>query len=228
MKYKVLIIEDEEQLAHGLKSLVERDGMEGFIVRDLQNPINDIIPLSPHIILLDINLPYFNGFYWCRKIRSYTISPIIMISARDAGSDQVLALENGADDYICKPFDNEVVMAKIRSHIRRTFGEYYAERNNSLLIKNGIELDLSKMTMKYLDNSTMLSPKEMSIMWTLVEKSPNVVKRDILTEKVWDDKSFVDENTLSVNIARLRAKLKEIGLDDVLHTIRGLGYTLEL
>src|SRR5574344_1673567 len=174
IQYKLFIIEDEEQIACGLKSLVERYGMEGGIADNLQDPINEIVSFSHHIILLDINLPFYNGFYWCRKIRSYTISPIIMISARDAVSDQVLALENGADDYICKPFDNDVVMAKIRSQIRRTFGEYYAERNNSILSKNGLELDLSKMTMKYLDSTTFLSPKEIDRKRTRLNSSHQI------------------------------------------------------
>lgn len=226
MKHKIFIFEDDVNIASELKKLVERNGMEGQIVQDFENPEVEIIQFAPHIILLDINLPFYNGFYWCRKIRQSTICPIIMISARDGDSDQVMALENGADDYICKPFNNEIVVAKIRSQLRRNYGEYHPDVQSSIIEKDGLTLDLSKMTLSYKNKSEILSAKEIVLFQTLLEKYPSPASRDILLEKVWDDKSFVDENTLNVNIARIRKKLDDLALPNALETVRGVGYRL--
>lgn len=228
MKHRVFIFEDDANIALELKKLVERNGMEGCTLQDFENPEPETSRFAPHIIVLDINLPFYNGFYWCRKIRQSTICPIIMISARDGDSDQVMALENGADDYICKPFNSEIVIAKIRSQIRRCYGEYHPDTMASSIEKNGLILDLGKMTVSHMEKSELLSAKEMSLMQALMEKYPAPAVRDILLEKVWDDKSFVDENTLNVNIARLRKKLEDIGLPNAIETVRGIGYRLVL
>lgn len=228
MKYRVQIFEDDPAIASELKKLIERNGMDALPVLDFENPEPEISRFAPHIILLDINLPFFNGFYWCRKLRRTTLCPIIIISARDGESDQVMALENGADDYITKPFNGEVVIAKIRSQIRRCYGEYTAETQNSLLQKEGLSVDFSKMLLAYGNNTAILSSKEMTLIKSLLEQYPAPASRDLLLESVWDDKSFVDENTLNVNIARLRKKLEDIGLSNALETVRGVGYRLIL
>lgn len=228
MKHKVLIFEDDLHIASELKKLVERNGMEGMQVADFENPEPEIAAFAPHIILLDINLPYFNGFYWCRKLRQSTLCPIIIISARDGDTDQIMALENGADDYIAKPFNNEMVVAKIRSQIRRCYGEYVPSVKSAVLQREGLAVDFANMTLSYKDRSSLLSSKEMSLMKALLERYPSPASRDLLLESVWDDKSFVDENTLNVNIARIRKKLEEIGLRNALETVRGIGYKLVL
>lgn len=225
---KVQIFEDDVNIASGLKRLVERNGMQASVITDFENPENEIKNFSPHIILLDINLPYYNGFYWCRKLRQITLCPIIIISARDGDSDQIMALENGADDYISKPFSNDVVIAKIRSQVRRSYGEYNSDNQGAVLKKGGLSVDFARMEMSYGGLCSLLSSKEMSLIKTLAEKYPAPASRDLLLESVWDDKSFVDENTLNVNIARVRKKLEEIGLSDALETVRGTGYKLVL
>lgn len=226
MKHRIQIFEDDPRIASELKKLLERNGFEAEQVTDFENPEPQIKIFAPHIILLDINLPYYNGFYWCRKLRQGTLCPIIVISARDGDSDQVMALENGADDYITKPFNHEVVLAKIRSQIRRCYGEYVSDNRSAILEKEGLSVDFTRMLLSYGASSQPLSSKEMSLMKALLEQYPSPSSRDLLLESVWDDKSFVDENTLNVNIARLRKKLEELGLKDSIETVRGMGYRL--
>lgn len=228
MKYRILLFEDDLSLAAQMQKLLERNGMEAKQVTDLEHPEPELDAFAPHVVLLDINLPYFNGFYWCRKIRAKTLCPIIILSARDGDSDQVMALENGADDYITKPYNNDVVVAKINSQIRRCYGAYGADAPGAFLQKEGLGLDFTKLTLSYGTTSLSLSAKEMALIKVLLEKYPAPVSRDLLLESVWDAKSFVDENTLNVNVARVRKKLEELGLPQALETVRGIGYRLVL
>lgn len=223
---KILIIEDDINISKGLTILLNKYNFSTSTIQDFSNIDNEVTKIKPKLILLDINLPYFDGFYWCNKIRQKSIVPIIIISARDSSLDQVIALNNGADDYIYKPFNNDVLIAKIKSHLRRSYGEYIKHNDN--LEVNGLMLNKNRLSLEYNDKESFLSLKEMNLLQTLMEEHSKTVNRNLLLEKVWDDNSFVENNTLNVNINRLRKRLEEVGLDDILKTIRGLGYQLNI
>lgn len=226
--YKILIVEDDLNIARGMGTFLSRYGLEPIIVEKFDHIDEEVQKEEPHLVLLDINLPFYNGFYWCKKIRKNSICPIIIVSSKDGSMDQVMALENGADDYICKPFDDEIFIAKVRSHLRRNYGDYKKEISGDIYEKEGIVLDKRNLTMSYLQNKVFLSHKEMVLIEALLECYPQNAKRELLLEKVWDDQSFIEINTLNVNINRIRKKLEEIGLVEVLETIRGFGYRLNL
>lgn len=179
--------------------------------------------------MLDINLPKYDGFYWCRKIRQISKIPIIMISARDSEMDQVMGIESGADDYITKPFYYDVVIAKIKSQLRRCYGDFAPGVSEERRIElEGLTLYPERPELHFNNNSTVLTKKEAVLAETLMRMSPRAVSRDVIMEKLWDDQAFIDENTLNVNVARLRKKLQEVGIDDALETVRGYGYRLNV
>ncbi|MWV45966.1 response regulator [Paenibacillus sp. HJL G12] len=223
--YKILIVEDDPKIADLLKSHIEKYGDNGIVIHDFDHVLEQFEALEPHIVLLDINLPSFDGYYWCRQIRQISTCPIIFISARSGKMDQVMALENGADDFITKPFYYEIVMAKIRSQLRRVYGEFAAKHEERTVEKDGLVLYAERMELKLGAQTVALSKKEAILMETLLERSPRVVSREVILEKLWDD-AFVDDNTLSVNITRVRKRLAELGIGDALETVRGLGYRL--
>ncbi|MDZ4956961.1 response regulator, partial [Clostridium perfringens] len=165
-------------------------------------------------------------FYWCRKIRQESKVPIIFISARDSGMDQVMALENGGDDYITKPFYYEVVMAKIKSHIRRAFGDYAPKMNERIVELDGLIFYPERSEIEFNDRKLIITKKEGILLEYLIKKYPKVVDRDFLLEKIWDDIDFVEENTLNVNISRIRKRLQEVGIYNGIETVRTVGYRL--
>ncbi|MGN7359675.1 response regulator transcription factor [Paenibacillus sp. SAF-054] len=223
--YKILIVEDDPKIADLLKSHIEKYGDTGIVIHDFEHVLEQFVAHEPHIVLLDVNLPSFDGYYWCRQIRQVSTCPIIFISARSGAMDQVMALENGADDFITKPFYYEIVMAKIRSHLRRVYGEFANRNEERTVEKDGLVLYAERMELKLGAQTVALSKKETILMETLLERSPRVVSREVILEKLWDD-AFVDDNTLSVNITRVRKRLAELGIGDALETVRGLGYRL--
>ena len=229
MEYKIMLIEDDDSIAQLLSSHLEKFGYKSIVVKYFDNILDMFIHMNPHLVLLDINLPKYDGYYWCRKIRQVSTNPIILISARDSEMDQVMGIESGADDYITKPFYYDVVIAKIKSQLRRCYGEFApdlsAERRVDL---EGLILYPERPELHFNGNSTVLTKKEAELAEVLMSMSPRTVSRDILMEKLWDDQAFIDENTLNVNIARLRKKLQEIGVDKALETIRGHGYRLNV
>lgn len=224
--YRILIVEDDAKIAELLQSHIQKYGDVGVIVTDFQHVLDQFQELQPHVVLLDINLPSFDGFYWCRQIRTVSTCPIIFISARSGEMDQVRAIENGADDYITKPFHYEVVMAKIRSQLRRVYGDYAAKMIERTVEQSGLILYPERMELHLKGAMVPLTRKETILIETLLERSPRVVSRETILDKLWDDYTFVDENTLSVNMTRIRKKLSELGIDEALETVRGVGYRL--
>jgi DNA-binding response OmpR family regulator len=220
-----MIIEDDPKIAGLLKSHIERYGDRAVTVEDFEQVVRQFEQLKPHVVLLDINLPSYDGFYWCRQIRSISTCPIIFISARSGKMDQVMALENGADDYITKPFEHEIVMAKIRSQLRRVYGDYAASHEERKVELDGLTVYLERLEMQLGDRKIQLTKKETILLETLLRRSPKLVSRETILEKLWDD-SFVDDNTLSVNVTRVRKRLTELGITDALETVRGSGYRL--
>lgn len=226
MVYNILIIEDDFALAKSITNVLERYNFRSSILDDFENIADRVVDTKPDLIILDINLPYYNGFYWCRKIRKITSNPIIIISSRDSNMDQIMALEYGADDYITKPFDSEILIAKINSLLRRTFGELSASNINEQLKVGNIILDKDRQQLLAGENQIDLSITELKILKKLIEDYPNSVSRDELFFEVWDENNFVEENTLNVNIRRIRRKIDDNQLPIAIRTIRTFGYQL--
>ena len=226
MLYNILIIEDDFGLAKSITNVLEKYNFRSSILDDFENIENIVVDTKPNLIILDINLPYYNGFYWCRKIRKITSNPIMIISSRDSNMDQIMALEYGADDYITKPFDSEILIAKINSLLRRTFGELSASTINETLKVDNIILDKDRQQLLAGENQIDLSITELKILKKLIEKYPNSVSRDELFFEVWDENIFVEENTLNVNIRRIRKKIDDNQLPIGIRTIRTFGYQL--
>lgn len=226
MKYKIYIIEDDLEIKKLLEEYMNKYGFEVKGTKDFENIINDFNEYNPDVVLLDVNLPKFDGFYWCKKIRQKSKAPIIFISARDSNMDQIMALESGADDYITKPFEIDIVIAKIKSHIRRAFGEYAVKSEDTLIEIDKLKFYPERLEVQYVDKSLILTKREGILLKVLIDKYPKIVSRDFLLEKIWDDIEFVEENTLSVNISRVRKKLQLLGIENSIETIRGAGYRL--
>lgn len=226
MVYNILIIEDDFALAKNITKVLERYNFRSSILDDFENIADRVVETKPDLIILDINLPYYNGFYWCRKIRKITSNPIMIISSRDSNMDQIMALEYGADDYITKPFDSEILIAKINSLLRRTFGELSVSTINDTLKVGNIILDKNRQQLLAGDKQIDLSITELKILKKLIEKYPNSVSRDELFFEVWDENNFVEENTLNVNIRRIRKKIDDNQLPIGIRTIRTFGYQL--
>ena len=226
MAYNILIIEDDFGLAKSITNVLEKYNFRSSILDDFQDIEDRVVDTKPDLIILDINLPYYNGFYWCRKIRKITSNPIMIISSRDSNMDQIMALEYGADDYITKPFDSEILIAKINSLLRRTFGELSGTTINEQLKVGNIILDKDRQQLLAGDKQIDLSITELKILKKLIEEYPNSVSRDELFFEVWYENNFVEENTLNVNIRRIRRKIDDNQLPIGIRTIRTFGYQL--
>ena len=223
---KILIVEDDEKIAAHLHDYIEKYGYAVSKVEDFEHVMDVFRKENPSLVIVDINLPRFDGFYWCRQIRQESICPVIFLSARTGDMDQVMALENGGDDFITKPFHPDVVMAKIRSQLRRAYGEYAMKQTERILSESGLTLYPEQFEMTFNNQVVTLTKKETDIMEILLERYPKVAGREDLLEKLWDAEAYVDENTLNVNITRVRKKLQELGVTDAIETIRGAGYRL--
>ncbi|WP_339189880.1 response regulator transcription factor [Paenibacillus sp. FSL P2-0121] len=224
----ILIIEDDAKLASLLSTYLSKYGFHTIIVEDFNRVLETFNESSADLILLDVNLPKYDGFYWCRQIRSLSLCPILFISARDSGMDQVMALENGGDDYITKPFHYEVVLAKIRSHIRRAYGSYSQTQEENKLQSGGLILYPERYMIQYDGHTSELTQKEAVLLEALLLKEGRVVNRERLLDLMWKDQHFIDDNTLNVYITRVRKKLKDLGLGDIVETVRGAGYRLNV
>lgn len=225
---KIMIVEDDTKIAEYLRSYIEKYGYEVTIATDFEKIAATFRDVNPDLLLLDINLPSYDGYYWCRQIRKESICPVIFISARTGEMDQVMALENGGDDFISKPFHPDIVMAKIRSQLRRAYGEYAAKYEERMLSQDGLSLFPERLELRFRDKVTQLTKKENDIIESLMERYPRVAGRQDLLAKLWDDHAYVDENTLNVNMARVRKKFQEIGIEDAVETVRGAGYRLRI
>lgn len=226
MSYKVYIVEDDISISTLLKDYIEKYGFEVIVEENFDNIMITFESFKPDLVLLDVNLPKFDGFYWCRCIRQQSNLPIIFISARDGSVDQIRALESGADDYITKPFYYDVVMAKIKSHIRRVYGEYSPKIDERIVELDGLRFYPERLELELHGKNLIITKKEGILIECLIKRYPKVVSRDYLLEKIWDDIEFVEENTLNVNVSRIRKRFEELGIDNAVQTVRGLGYKL--
>jgi len=223
-----MIVEDDPKIASHLEKDIQKYGYETFKVTHFENIMDDFKKFKPELVLLDINLPSYDGFYWCRQIRKESTCPVIFISARTGEMDQVMALENGGDDFITKPFHPELVLAKINSQLRRAYGEYAVVKQERVVENAGLKLYVERLELHFQEEVVLLTKKEADILEMLLTRYPRVAGREDLLEKLWDEQAFVDENTLNVNVTRVRKKLSEIGINDAIETVRGVGYRLKV
>ncbi len=223
---KIYLIEDDKKIADLLKDYLEKYEYDIELVQEFDHILEEFSSFDPHLVLLDINLPSYDGFYWCRKIRSISNCPIIFISARDSGMDQVMAIENGGDDYITKPFNFDVVQAKIKGIMRRIYGEYATSTPADSIEIHGLFLHLTAMEVSLNETRALLTKNEFILLKAFMEHLNQVLSRTYLLEMLWDDEHFVDDNTLSVNITRVRKKLEDIGVSQSIQTVRGAGYKM--
>ena len=219
---KVFIIEDDVKINEQLGSFLKRYGYEVATSFDFENIVDIALEENPKIILLDINLPVFDGYYICKEIRKQSNVPIIVVTSRDTEMDELISMNLGADDFITKPYNTAILLARIESIIRRVYG------NNSMEIYeyNGLRYNLSTSEMEYEGNKSDLTKNESRILYTLIKNKGKIVSRSELMKYLWQNDEFVDDNTLTVNINRLRKKMEEIGANNMLTTKRGQGYIL--
>lgn len=222
--YKIFIVEDDEGIANGIDSQLKSWGHETFLCEDFNNVINEFVKVQPHIVLLDISLPFFNGFHWCNEIRKISKVPIVFISSASENMNIVMAMNMGADDFVAKPFDLNVLVAKVSALLRRTYD--FAE-SVPVLECRGAMLNTGDGTVTYEGNKAELTKNELKILSTLMKERGKTVSREKLMEILWESDSFVDENTLTVNVNRLRKKLESLGLTDFISTRFGEGYIIK-
>ncbi|MEG0894714.1 MAG: response regulator transcription factor [Oscillospiraceae bacterium] len=222
--YKILVVEDDFIISENIKKHLSKWDYIVETVTDFKEVLSEFNAFSPQLVLLDITLPFMNGYYWCAEIRKECNVPIIFISSASDNINIVMAMNMGGDDFIAKPFDLNVLTAKVSALIRRTYsfgGDVNVISNNDVL------LNLSDVTLSYKSSKLDLTKNELKILQLLFENSGKVVSRDAIMLKLWDSDSFIDDNTLTVNITRLRKKLEEIELFDYIKTKKGIGYMVE-
>lgn len=220
---KILIIEDDEVIREELQNFLIKYGYEVKAPIDLNNIIKYVENEHANLILLDINLPLYDGYYICREIRKTSDVPIIIVTSRDRDIDELMSINLGADDFITKPYNTEILLARITNILKRTYGNL---KTNNILNYRDFNLNLSNATVIYKDKSLELTKNEVKILSYLINNKGNIVKRDLLMEYLWKSDYFVDDSTLTVNINRLRKKLQEIGIENPIETRRGLGYIM--
>ncbi len=222
--YRIFIVEDDAVIAKILKEHLEKWDYQVDIACDLKNVTDEFEKINPHVVLMDISLPFYNGYHWCTQIRSKSNVPVIFISSMNENMNIVMAINMGGDDFISKPFDLNVVTAKIQAIIRRT---YSFSKEQDFIDYNQVRLNLSDCTIMSDDKKIELTKNEYRIMLSLMENAGHIVPRDKLMEKLWESEAFVDDNTLTVNINRLRKKLEENGIQNFIKTKKGTGYIIE-
>jgi DNA-binding response OmpR family regulator len=222
--YRILIAEDDFALARAMKQQIEPWGNEVRLITDFQNVIPAFVEYQPHLVLLDIMLPFFNGYHWCSEIRKISNVPVVFLSSASDNMNIVMAMNMGGDDFIPKPVDSAVMNAKIQAILRRA---YDLSGSFPVLEHRGAVLSLSDNMLYYNDTAIDLTKNEFRILQTLLEQKGKIVSRDTLMMKLWQDDCYVEENTLTVNMTRLRKKLEHAGLHDFIRTKVGRGYLVE-
>ena len=222
--YRLFIVEDDNGIANAIKKQAEMWDLEAYTVQNFRNIMAELAKINPHIVLLDISLPFFNGYHWCSEIRKVSKVPIIFISSANDNMNMVMAMNMGADDFIAKPFDSSVLIAKLQAMLRRT---YDFSMTVPIIEHRGAILNTADNTLTFKDERVILSKNEYKILLTLMQNKGKVVSREGLMTALWETDCFVDENTLSVNVNRLRKRLDAAGLKDFISTRFGVGYIIE-
>lgn len=222
--YRIFIVEDDFTIASLMKKQLDNWGYSVKTAENLHDIISEFTAFDPHIVLMDVMLPFYNGYHWCREIRRISEIPIVFISSASDNMNIVMAMNMGGDDFIAKPVDLNVMTAKVQAMLRRT---YDMGNKIPVLEHNGVVLNLNDTTLTYQNNTIELTKNDFRIMQTLMENRGKVVSRDTLMTKLWQIDCYVEENTLTVNVTRLRKKLETIGLCDFIRTKVGAGYIIE-
>ena len=218
---KILIVEDDEKLANELKIFLERQGYLVDYLRDFSEPIHYILNSHSDLVLLDINLPFHDGQYLCKEIRKISDLPIIIITSKNNEIDELISMNYGADDFVTNPFNTQILLARIQAVLKRS------QVTTNQLYYRDFSLDLSRYTIKREEKELELTKNEFKILYCLLQHKGTIVSREDIMSYLWDSELFVDDNTLTVNINRLRRRLEDIGLKDIISTRRGYGYILE-
>lgn len=223
-KYRIFVVEDDNMLEEEIIELLEKWGFKAFGTESFDDISEQFLIKNPDVVLMDINIPSFDGFYWCKEIRKLSKVPIIYISSRNNNMDIIMGINNGGDDYIEKPFNNQVLIAKLQAIVRRTYE--YKTQDTKVTICKGLVLNLEDMSISYKDNRIELTKNEFKILKILIENQGKIVSRQALMKNLWDEEVYVNENTLTVNVNRVRAKLEELGIKDFITTKKGMGYSI--
>lgn len=221
--YRIFIVEDDEIIARSMKKHLEGWDYEVKCVEDFANVMAEFTQFAPQLVLMDIKLPFYNGYHWCTEIRKVSKVPVVFVSSAADNMNIVMAVNMGGDDFIAKPFDLDVLTVKIQAMLRRS---YDFTGQSTVLEHSGAMLNLSEATLVYQDEKIELTKNELRILQLLMENKEKVVPRDAIMTRLWENDSYVDENTLSVNVNRLRKKLESIGLDEFILTKKGIGYRI--
>ncbi len=220
---KIMIIEDAPVIREELQIFLSRYGYEVEAPTEFMTIMDQVKQKQPHLILLDINLPVFDGYYLCKEIRKFSDVPIIVVTSRDNELDELMSMNLGADDFVTKPYNTQILLARISSLLKRTYG---SPVTSETLTYKGLNLNLSNGSMSYENHTKELTKNELKILAHLLKNQGQIVSRETLMEQLWKSDLFVDDNTLSVNVTRLRKKLEEMGLRNMVETRRGLGYII--
>ncbi len=223
-QYNILIVEDNQTIADKMREHLSQWAYNVMIAEDFGDILGEVSRFAPDLILLDVMLPYYNGFYWCKEIRKLFKVPIVFISSASDNMNIVMAMDMGGDDFISKPFDMAVLTAKVGAILRRSYS--YAGQVN-VVEHAGAILNLMDASMTYEGKRAELSKNEFQILALLMENAGSIVSRDTIMMQLWDSDNFIDDNTLTVNVTRIRKKLKDIGLEDFVKTKKGQGYIVE-
>lgn len=222
--YKILIVEDDRALCNEIKEGISKWGFSTVSIENFENVLEEFAKHNPHLVIMDINLPSFDGFYWCQKIRSISKVPIIFLSSRDSNMDIIMAVNMGGDDFVTKPFSMDILLAKIQAVIRRTYS--YGENEGNIIECHGAILNINDGTLTY-DNSTIdLTKNEFKILQLLMKNKGKIISRDRIMRVLWESEYFISENTLTVNVNRLRKRLEDVGLKDFIVTKKSQGYMI--
>ena len=222
--YRVLIVEDDRGIAESVRDAAATWGFDARCAENFRDVAGEFAAFAPHLVLMDIGLPFFDGYYWCREIRRTSSVPIIFLSSASDNMNIVMAMNMGGDDFIAKPFDGSVLVAKVQAMLRRS---YRLETALPAFECRGAVLNTADQTLQFAGQSIALTKNEYRILLCLMERKGQVVSRELLMQRLWETDSFVDENTLTVNVNRLRKKLESAGLSDFIHTRFGVGYLVE-
>ena len=223
MEYKILIVEDDTGIAEGMVAQMKQWGLEAKSVSDFHNVMGEFAEYRPHLVLMDISLPFMSGYHWCSEIRKVSSVPVIFVSSASDNMNIVMAVNMGADDFIAKPFDRDVLTAKVQALLRRT---YDFGLSSPIIEYRGAMLNTGDSTLTYEDSRIDLTKNEYRLLLTLMQNRGKIVSREKLMESLWESGAFVDENTLTVNVGRLRKKLENAGLTGFITTKSGVGYTI--
>lgn len=219
-KWKIFLVEDDKVIAEEIKRHLKFWNYEIKIAEDFQNIFDDFKNFNPDLVLMDVSLPFYNGYHWCKIIRKNSKVPILFISAADENLNLIMAMDLGADDYLTKPFELELLQIKIRALLRRAY-EYIETKN---IFYKDIRLNCDNMIISRENKEIELTKNEFKILEILLEKPGKVVNRDEIIDKIWQTDSYIDDNTLTVNVMRLRKKLEEINIFELIKTKKGVGY----